>query len=461
LDKKNIISHTLHIRYKIAEKREVGLNEKQHFTKAFFIVWKLKGFEFAKQLLKLKFKFINPFAFKKFLFVFVTHNQYLALVPIFDKFKVNSTASKHEFNVNQEVENSTNLPFLYIYFWDFISFPVFYLVFRKFLISKYGDQIKDITLLNLSAFTLSVYRVFNFLFWLKKPQYLIMANDHSDVNVGVFHATKRHHIKTIYFQHANVSDIFPPMTFDYAFLYSEMAAEVYRKIKPTEASLLCIGNMKADAYIKLNQDRIFDRNNLRIVLCINTFAETDIYIKLAKRIADLENVKLIKFRLHPYLLKTQLDFDHPKIILSNSKEENSFECFKDMDLNIAGNSSIIEEALFTDTPTVYFDLDEKMSDYYGYVKKEIVIASMKSVDSLIDFLKNYDTPVSVISKASLYSSSINTKFSGRTCELVEKIIWDIDSGKFPDPEVMEINLTRDSMNTYRIVGKGVQLSIME
>jgi hypothetical protein len=117
--------------------------------------------------------------------------------------------------------------------------------------------------------------------------------------------------------------------------------------------------------------------------------------------------------------------------------------------------------LFTDTPTVYFDLDEKMSDYYGYANKGIVIASMKNGDAVIDFLMKYDTPVSVISKASLYSSSINTKFSGRTCELVEKIIWDIDSGKFPDPEVIEINLTKDSMNTYRIVGRGVQSSIME
>jgi len=459
LNKKKIISHTLHIRYKIAEKREVGIKEKQNFPKAFFIVWRLKGVEFAKQLLKLKFKLINPFSFKKFLFVFVTHNQYLALAPIFDKFKVDSTAIKHEFNVSQEVENSTNLPFLYIYFWDFISFPVFYLVFRKFLISNYGDQIKDITSLNLSAFTLSVYRVFTFLFWLKKPQYLIMDNDHSDVNVGVFHAAKRHHIKNIYFQHANVSEIFPPMTFDYAFLYSEMAAEVYSNIKQTEASLICVGNMKADGFIQINQERFFDRNNLRIVLCVNTVAEIEAYVSLANKLADLDKVKLIKFRLHPYLLKFQMDFDHPKIIISNSKLENSFECFKDMDLNIAGNSSIIEEALFTDTPTVYFDLDEKMSDYYGYAKNQIVIASLKNIDDVIGFIKNYDSPISVISKAVIYSSSINTKFTGKTSELVGKIIMDIDSGKFPDPEVLEKDNAGSSENIYRIVGSNVNLTI--
>ncbi|WP_170073240.1 hypothetical protein [Mongoliibacter ruber] len=441
------------------EKRGVGMLGNQNFTKAFFKVWKLKGVEFAKQLIKLKFNFINPFAFKKFLFVFVTHNQYLAIAPIFEKFRGDSTGIKHEFNVNQKLGNSSNLPFLYIFFLDFISFPVFYLLHRKFLISTYGSHIKDITLINLSSFTLSIYRIFAFLFWIKKPQYLIMANDHSDINVGAFHAAKRNQITTIYFQHANVSDIFPPMTFDYAFLYSEMAAEVYSNIKQTNTSMISVGNMKADGFIQINQERVFDRNNLRIVLCVNTVAEIETYVSLAKKLADLDNVKLIKFRLHPYLLKFQMDFDHPKIIISNSKLENSFECFKDMDLNIAGNSSIIEEALFTDTPTVYFDLDEKMSDYYGYAKNQIVITTLKNIDAVIGFIKNYDSPISVISKAVIYSSSINTKFTGKTSELVGKIIMDIDSGKFPDPEVLEKDNAESSENIYRIVGTDVNLPI--
>lgn len=456
---KNILSHTLHIRYKIAEKREVDNFGKQNFTKAFFKVWKLKGVEFAKQLIKLKFNFINPFTFKKFLFVFVTHNQYLAIAPIFEKFKDDSTGIKHEFNVNQKLGNCYNLPFLYVYFLDFISFPVFYLMYRKFLISTYGSHIKDITLLNLSSFTLSIYRIFNFLLWIKNPQYLIMANDHSDINVGVLHAAINHQITTIYFQHANVSDIFPPMTFDYAFLYSEIAADVYRKIYPTKTSMICVGNMKADGFIQINQERIFDRNNLRIVLCVNTVAEIQTYMSLANKLSDLDNVKLIKFRLHPYLMKFQMDFNNPKIIISNSKKESSFECFKDIDLNIAGNSSIIEEALFTDTPTVYFDLDKKMSDYYGYVKNQIVIASLKNADAVIGFIKNYDLPISVISKAAIYSSSINTKLTGKTSELVGKIIMDIDSGKFPDSEVLEKDNAGSSENIYRILGRDVNLPI--
>lgn len=456
---KNILSHTLHIRYKIAEKREVVNFGRQNFTKAFFKVWKLKGVEFAKQLIKLKFNFINPFTFKKFLFVFVTHNQYLAIAPIFEKFKDDSSGIKHEFNVNQKLGNCANLPFFYVYFLDFISFPIFYLVYRKFLISTYGSHIKDITLLNLSSFTLSIYWIFTFLFGIKKPQYLIMANDHSDINVGLFHAATKNQITTIYFQHANVSDIFPPMTFDYAFLYSEVAAEVYSNIKQTNTLMICAGNMKADGFILINQERVFDRNNLRIVLCVNTVAEIQTYMSLANKLADLEKVKLIKFRLHPYLMKFQMDFDHPKIIISNSKSENSFECFKDMDLNIAGNSSIIEEALFTDTPTVYFDLDEKMSDYYGYGKNEIVIDSLKNTDAVIGFIKNYDLPISVISKAAIYSSSINTEFTGKTSELVGKIIMDIDSGKFPDPEVLEKDITSSSENIYCIVGRDVKLPI--
>src|SRR5690606_40440181 len=129
----------------------------------------------------------------------------------------------------------------------------------------------------------------------------------------------------------------------------------------------------ADKYLHINTQRTFDPNNLRIVLCVNTVAELDSYKQLANALCIQKNVKEIKFRLHPSLTHLGLDFDHPKIIISNAKEENSFECFKDMDINIAGNSSIIEEALFTDTPTVYLDVDEKMSDYYGYAKKGIVI----------------------------------------------------------------------------------------
>lgn len=423
-----VVKHSLHVRYKIAQKKGVELRKDDDQFRMFLRVWRLKAVNLAKQLITLKLSFINPFVFKKILFVFVTHNQYLALSPIFNRLKAESTSVRHEFNVSPNVPEAANLPYLYLYLWDWLTFPFFYFRYSGFLFRTYGSHIKGDELLSNSSFTIAVYDVFRFIFWLNKPGYLFMANDHLNVNVAILHATKRNPIKTFYFQHANVSEIFPPLTFDYAFLYSERSAKVYASIQPSKTQFLCVGNMKADQYLDINKQRIFDRANLRIVLCVNTLSELETYQELAIKLVELNNVRLIKFRLHPTLSKLRLDLHHPKIVISDAKKENSFECFKDMDLLVAGNSSIIEEALFTDTPTLYLDLDPIMSDYYGYVKEGVVINASCDIEGIIVFVENYTSPVSVVEKATQYSSSLNTAYSGKTSELVEKFFWEVDAG---------------------------------
>jgi hypothetical protein len=422
-----VIKHSMHVQYKLAQKRGIEFPQNDDSTRLFLNVWKRKSVSLGKQLVKLKLSFINPFAFKKILFVFVTHNQYLALSPIFDRLKTEATAVRHEFNVSPNVPDATNLPYLYLYLWDWLTFPFFYLKYRKFLFRTYGSYIESGDLLSNSSFTIASYEVFEFVFSLAKPRYLFMANDHLNINVALLHAAKRSDIKTLYFQHANVSEVFPPMTFDYAFLYSESSAQVYTAIQPSKTQLLCVGNMKADQYLDINKERIFDRKNLRIVLCVNSVIELELYQELALKLASLTNVGLIKFRLHPYLRMVKIEFNHSKIIISNAREENSFECFKNMDLLVAGNSSIIEEALFTDTPALYLDLDANMSDYYGYVRDGIVIHTSLNVNGIFKFIESYVTPVSVLNRALQFSSSFNTSYSGRTCQLVEDVFREIDS----------------------------------
>ncbi len=446
-----VIEHAFYVHLKIAKKRGAKIAPNGDFFYLFFIVWWLKATKFAKQLIRLRISVINPFAFKKYLFVFVTHNQYLALLSVSLKLKSESTSIRHPFFVPQGKLPASNLPFLYIYFLDFVTFPFYYFYFKKFLINNYGTFINSKYLLNVSSLTIAYYGFFNLMFWVRKPKYLVMANDHSEINVAILHAAKRNNIKTFYFQHANVSEIFPPLKFDYAFLYSELAANIYTRIQPSKTCMLCVGNIKADPYLDTNRDRVFDADNLRIVLSINSITELDTYRQLAKELTNLENVRLIKFRLHPALSDIALDFEHPKITISDAKMENSFECFKDMDIQVAGNSSIIEESLFMDTPTVYLDLDENLSDYYGYVKKGIVVDTFNDIERLIGFIRNYQFPISVVTKSCLYSSSVNTPFSGKTNDLVARIFREIDDETFSQSQVMEKDPRYQFGNVFRII----------
>jgi hypothetical protein len=431
-----IIDHCLKVRINLISKK----NDKQKIQKKndkFFNIYYAFLIKFLKQILRLNFDIAFPRKFKKYLFIFNTHNQFLAKKALYEK-KINQSYSlKNKFLVRFQIENSVNIPFWKIYFISLFILPIYWKSLNDLYFMEYENKIDRFSFFYDSIFTISVFKLFNLYFKLNKPEFLVMSNDHSDVNVGILYAAKNNNIKTVYLQHANISGLFPRMNFDYAFLYSIKVARKYELIGLTDTKFICVGNMKTDAFLGLNNNRAFDPNNLIVSLCINSLEELNMYIQLANCLSKLGKVKTIKIRLHPSLYMKKINIESNKVIKSNPLEELSFEYFKGVNINIAGNSSIIEEAIMVDTPTIFFDLNKNFNDYYGYIKDNSIIKVASDIKSIIDFLENYQVHISVIEKSNLYSSSIGTVYEGRTSDLIDNVLDSIEYNCFPNQNLVK------------------------
>ena len=61
-----------------------------------------------------------------------------------------------------------------------------------------------------------------------------MSNDHSPANRALLLVAKSKGIKTVYMQHASVSNLFPVLDFDYSFLDGVNAYNIYKEIEGTK-----------------------------------------------------------------------------------------------------------------------------------------------------------------------------------------------------------------------------------
>lgn len=422
----DFVEHSIKVKINLNYKKKLIIRSKSNFF-VFNFVFKTFFIRFLKQILKFQFYSIKRIEFKKYLFVFVTNNQFLALKPLFLKLIDESSCYYNKFQIAERIEEGNQVPYLNIYFKAMINLFKYWNSLNKVYSDNFERKIEKHKYFYHVIYALSTFQVFNKIFHYNKPKYLVMSNDHLDLNVGVLYSAKRYGISTFYFQHANISELFPRMNFDYAFLYSKKAAEKYEEIGKSETIFFCIGNMKVDEFIGINSERIFDPDNLIVSLCVNSPSELKSYIDVANKLAELEKVKTLKFRLHPSLSTIKLQFLSSKISISNPYEEASFDFFKGVNLNIAGNSSIVEEAIFVDVPTIFFHLDEKLNDYYGYLKEDAVIISLNNTDSIVQFVLNYNQHFPIFEKSNNYSSSIGTIHEGKTTDLIYQIIKSIES----------------------------------
>lgn len=424
----DLLNHFFLIPININRKRKVTYKPNKSDFNLFFLFWKYKAGKFLKSLKSLD--LISPFFLKKYLFIITTKNQFLALEPLIEKCQESSSILVNQKYFNTDLKEKIKFPFTLVYALDIIIFPYFFLLIKPKIKNK--EYLNDFTLFESGSVVLSAYLIFKYLFKIKKPEFLITANDHSDFNVSLIYAATVNKIKTVYFQHANISKIFPPLVFDFAMLNSIESAKIYREIGTTKTKILCVGNMKVDKHLRENMKKSFNPNKLKIGISVNSYSELDENIDLANFLFHQNNIDQIIFRLHPVLNKKEIKFNSQKIKISDFKNESSFEFLNRIDLNIVGNSSIIEEGLFTNTPSIYFSPDKSMYDYYGYVKNNVVLSICNSKEEVLNSICKYEKPIDVFKKAYLYSSSINSKYKGKTVDLVDKILKEIEENKFSE-----------------------------
>lgn len=191
---------------------------------------------------------------------------------------------------------------------------------------------------------------------------LLLANDHSPIPVALSMVAAQLGMRRVYLQHAEVTEIFPPLDFEYSILRNRKSERIYR----------AIGEMTGDVrvicrrYDLLSEDEIVRRMVLHTVsdrVAVGLYPSS-VYDETSLRkvaAALLANPSVNQIFLKP----------HPSLNLTGLALELNIEYFSQAPIQphvaIVGNSSVaLELALSGHLVFQLFELDSVGDDYYGF-----------------------------------------------------------------------------------------------
>lgn len=269
-----------------------------------------------------------------------------------------------------------------------------------------------------------------------RPEFVVTANDHNAPNRCMLAAAHHLGIKTVYLQHASVSNLFPALRVDYAFLDGQSALETYReceKNQPASERIAPIPRILLTGQKKhLTRSENQKRNIVGIAL--NALDDPASAIDFVKALAEAGFCVYVRW--HPgqadrnakqYLAAFR---SNQRISLSNPKTESVSEFMGKISWLIASNSSIHLEAALSGVTPIYYELTPADNpDYYGYVKLGVA----KLANSNADVLRLLGNPKSryepSIDAVRYYSATYLTEWDGREGELVAACLTGISQGK--------------------------------
>jgi hypothetical protein len=286
--------------------------------------------------------------------------------------------------------------------------------------------------------------------WLKtkKPQMMILANDHLMECRTMLKACKDEGIITAYIPHASVTKEFPALAFDYAFLEGKDSLETYSKIGKSKTKVYLVGSPKFD----LHQRDINNKTKLgSLGICTNSFDPIDQVEKVITAITNKYQGVPISLRPHP----SDRRFESWKklsqewgIYFSNSRIEGGYEFLNKVDCVIAGNSNIHLEAVLINVYPIYYDFAQSpdlieysfitngLCEYYYEINP-----LLKKIDSLLVLKEN------IRSRAKRYNDTLGTTYDGFSSELISRLILDITQNSKVNPSGW-INISNNMLETY-------------
>lgn len=290
------------------------------------------------------------------------------------------------------------------------------------LIKCLDDEKKKVVKANsLTIFcTPGIYKLVGEIVSLYKPEVVVMANDHSTYNRCMIDICKKKNIKTIYVQHASVTDKFPGLTFDYSFLDGQESFEKYEARGLSQGKVFLSGGVRFDGINRKKENKIIRR----IGIALNEFDDRDKTKKIINYISSCRGDVSIVVRPHPAragrLFEDWCEQLHVKY--SDSKNEASFDFLRNIDVLLANDSSIHLDAAIIGCPSLVYNFSsDAAQDYYGFIKHGLV---REINDEHIDEVFKH-TKAASLDIVRYYQASVGTAYEGQVSTLVLDLITSI------------------------------------
>ena len=351
----------------------------------------------------------------KFDYIFLSFigNDERALSPIAKKMGVSSKS----FHLK-------DLPLRRTWFYAMIYSPI---VFFKYL--KYSGYLKKAYANEFMYFC----RAYGYYIEAKKilkqleAKFLIVANDHTYSRRAFFRAAQSLNIKTAYVQHASISENFPPLEYDYAFLDGQESLDKYMaNDKLCLSKVFLTGSPRFDIIKEIKKNENENNNSkIRLGIAINMVDTLEKIQYLIDNIQKATNNIQITFRPHPAMDKyfwSNFAINN-NCIYSASKVENPFDFISNNDIFIAGETSFHLDVALTGKTSYYYNFSNEDSlDHYGYLKNGLI----KELSG--NFTELNDTSIGIVNPREreeliqYYVANYETSDWGKSAELISKIL---------------------------------------
>lgn len=260
---------------------------------------------------------------------------------------------------------------------------------------------------------------------IKKPKMVVMSNDHLVWPRTLRMAAQINCIPVVYIQHASVTELFPMLEFDLSLLEGKDAFIKYKK-KGLGGKVELVGMLKHDKYYNLINN---SQEVNTIGICTNILDHEHIICEFVAKLYTQFSEKVITIRPHPRDERFDL-YQHLKnkfgIQISDSKKVASFDYLKNIDINIASETSIHLEAVLLNVYPIYFKLKDEITDFYGYINNGLLTDVYENVNDLSDRIKELERKRPYVRRrAKYYINNVDTKYDGKSMVLAKNAIDDI------------------------------------
>ena len=242
---------------------------------------------------------------------------------------------------------------------------------------------------------------------------IVFSNDHTTPCRCLIELAEKLQIKTLYVQHASVTERFPPLRFDYSFLDGMESYEKYRKIGNLRGEVFLSGSPRFDAFYNQCKSQCYD-----VGIALNMMDSIEKVLELCLYLRDHYSKKII-VRPHPGMLNGRFDeriFLNHGISISDSRKDMSNVFISQIYFLIANESGIHLDAAIMGVPSVLFNFsDNDIFDWYSYIKTGLVKVC-SSYDDVLSLLNSncHQSPEAV----RYYAASFHSPMDGKVGEMI-------------------------------------------
>lgn len=277
------------------------------------------------------------------------------------------------------------------------------------------------------------------------PRYLVLANDHIAHARAFMRVAQSLNISTIYIQHASVTEKFPPLEFNYAFLDGVESYEKYIATNNSKSIIFISGGSRFDEIekkVSVVTNRVVKNNVIKIGIALNKVDDLSRVKRLVLDITDQFSDRnlILTLRVHP-----RMSLDEIKPLFTNNKFiqysdpllETPFDFIANNDIFISGESSIHLDISLSNKKSLYYSFTGRKKDSYGYIRKGLI---QDITDNPIKCLEDCIGKKALVNESlcRYYVGNFGTSYWGKSSSVIADAINSLQKNDLIDMNIWKI-----------------------